>query len=161
MKINSINLIFAMFLTNASFSQVSLDTTAIRFKKKEQLKFEYKQIIIPTILIGYGIVGLESGQIKGFNSEIKEEVSEHIDEKVTIDDFSQYFSIASLYGLQGLGIKGKNKIKDKTIILATSYILMGLTVNMLKKQLLLNVQMDQVSILFPQDILPQHLWEQS
>lgn len=133
MKINSINLIFAIFLTNASFSQVSLDTTAIKFKQKEQLKFEYKQLIIPIILVGYGIVGLGNGQIKGFNSEIKEEVSEHIDQKVTIDDFSQYFSMTSLYGLDVLGIKGKNNIKDKTIILATSYLLMGLTVNSLKK----------------------------
>lgn len=107
----------------------AIDTAAV----EKNTKFNYKQLIIPTVFIGYGIIGLESGQIKGFNSGVREEVNEHIDEKVTVDDFSQYLPIASLYGLSALGVKGKHGTKDKTIILATSYLLMGLTINAFKQ----------------------------
>lgn len=99
----------------------------------KKVGFKYQQLIIPTVFIGYGVIGLESGQIKGFNSGLSQEVKEHIDEKITIDDFSQYAPMVSLYALPALGIKSKNSVKDKTIILATSYILMGFTVNAFKQ----------------------------
>jgi hypothetical protein len=118
------------FVSNAQ--QVS-DTIPSQKKDSVQLKFKYKSLIIPAVFIGYGIIGLESGQIKGFNSGISNEVTEDIDEKTSIDDFSQYTPIAAYYGLSALGVKGKNNFKDKTIILATSYLLMGLTINAFKK----------------------------
>jgi len=120
-----------LVISYTSYSQVTPDTIAV--KQKAVIRFNYKQVIIPITLISYGIIGLESVQIKGVNSEIKAEATEHIDKKITIDDFSQYLPIGSLYGLSALEIKGKNSIKDKTIILATSYLLMGLTVNIFKK----------------------------
>lgn len=95
--------------------------------------FNYKQILLPTLLISYGVIGIESDQLKLFNTEIKEEVNEHIDEKLTIDDFAQYAPAVTVIGLDALGIKGKHSVKDKAIILSTSYILMGLTVNTLKR----------------------------
>ncbi len=133
MKINKITkFIFLLFVSSISFAQNSvIDTSKVEGNK--QLKFNYKQLILPSVFIGYGIIGLESGQIKGFNSGISTEVSEHIDEKISIDDFFQYLPMASFYGLSALGIKSKNNTKDKTIILTTSYILMGLTVNAFKK----------------------------
>lgn len=95
-------------------------------------KFNYKQIIIPVTLLGYGIIGIESDQLKFFNTEIREEVGEHIDEKITIDDFSQYAPLAAVYALNLAGIKGKNNLKDRTTIAATSYIIMASTVLALK-----------------------------
>ncbi len=118
------------FVSNAQ----SVSDTILRQKTDSiQFKFKYKSLIIPAVFIGYGIVGLESGQIKGFNSVISAEVTEDIDDKTSIDDFSQYAPIAAFYGLSALGVKSKNTFKDKTIIFATSYLLMGLTVNAFKK----------------------------
>jgi hypothetical protein len=97
------------------------------------LKFNYKQLIIPGVLIGYGFIGLESDWLKGFNSQIRDEVKEDIDNKITIDDFSQYAPAASVYVLNAMGIKGKNNLKDRSIILATSYLMMSTTVFALKK----------------------------
>ena len=71
--------------------------------KKDSLKtFNYNSLIIPTALINYGVIGIESDQIKDFNFEIKEEINEHIDEKITIDDFSQYAPAAAVYALNYL-----------------------------------------------------------
>ncbi|MGC4039951.1 MAG: phosphatase PAP2 family protein [Flavobacterium sp.] len=119
---------FQIFAQQSSDS-TSIDTAAI----EKKIDFKYQQLIIPAVFIGYGIIGLESGQIKGFNAGIRDEVVEDIDEKTSIDDFSQYAPAASLYILPALGVKSKNNLKDRTIILATSYLLMGLTVNAFKK----------------------------
>jgi hypothetical protein len=95
-------------------------------------KLGYKQLIIPATLIGYGIVGLESHQLLYYNKEIREEVKESIDEKLTIDDFSQYTPAASVYALNAFGIKGKNNFRDRTIVLGTSYLILSASVLGLK-----------------------------
>lgn len=95
-------------------------------------KFNYKSLIIPTSLIGYGIVGLESHSLLNLNSEVKEEITENIDNKITIDDFSQYSPLVTVYALNLAGIKGKNESKDRTILLGTAYVIMGATVNIIK-----------------------------
>ncbi|MCM4152606.1 PAP2 family protein [Arenibacter sp. N53] len=96
---------------------------SLTFPSKHE--FKYQSLMVPISLITYGIVGIESDGLKLFNSEIKEEVNEHIDRNITIDNFSQYAPALSVYGLNLLGVKGKNDFKDRTIILATSYLIMS------------------------------------
>lgn len=111
-----------------SFAQQAIDSTKIN----KDLKFNYKQLIIPSALMTYAIIGIESDQIKLYNTNIREEVLDDIDKKTSIDDFSQYAPAAAVYGLNLAGIQGKNNFKDRTIILATSYLLMASTVTGLK-----------------------------
>lgn len=98
----------------------------------QNIKFKYKQLIIPAALISYGFIGLESHPIQNINTKIRDEVKEDIDQKITIDDFSQYAPAASVYALNAMGIKGKNRFKDRTIIMATSYAIMASSVFALK-----------------------------
>ncbi len=120
--------LFGLFSANAqqNDSIAKIDSTS------NHLKFNYKQLIAPSILIGYGVIGLESHQLLSFNSQIKEEVTEDIDEKITIDDFSQYAPAASVYALNAFGVKGKNNMRDRSVILVTSYAIMATTVLTLK-----------------------------
>lgn len=90
-----------------------------------QLKFSIKQLIIPAVLMTYGIVAIESDYLKLINVELRDELKESIDDKFTIDDFSQYAPMASVYILNNIGVEGKNNLKDRSIILATSYALMA------------------------------------
>lgn len=99
----------------------------------KNIKFKYQALIIPAALMGYGIIGLESHTLKGINSDTKKELRDHIDEKISIDDFSQYGPFLSVYVLNAAGIKGKNNFADRTIILASAYLIMGATVNLVKK----------------------------
>jgi len=108
------------------------DSVAVSIPKSGNLKFNYKQLIIPGILIGYGAIGLGSDQLISFNTQIRDEVKEDIDNKITVDDFSQYAPAASVYALNVLGIQSKNNFKDRTMIMATSYIIMTGTVLGLK-----------------------------
>jgi len=125
--------VFLFFMVSSiGFAQQIKDSLARNEPKENNKKFKFKQLIIPTVLIGYGVIGIESDGLKFVNSGIKEEVNENIDEKITIDDFSQYAPALSVYGLNALGIKGKHNFKDRTIILGTSYLLMSATVLSLK-----------------------------
>ena len=118
---------------DASVSEQAKQTDTDSISKKDNThEFKFKKLIIPAALIGYGIIGIESDQLKLFNTQIKEEVNEDIDEKITIDDFSQYAPALSVYGLNALGIKGKHNFKDRTIILGTSYLIMSASVLSLK-----------------------------
>ncbi|WP_445716329.1 phosphatase PAP2 family protein [Flavobacterium sp.] len=131
-KINFLNIVLLLFFSSASKAQEIKTDTINTLQECNSHQFKFKQLIIPTVLIGYGVIGIESDGLKFINSGIKEEVNENIDRKITIDDFSQYLPAASVYGLNAMGIKGKHNFKDRTIILGTSYLLMSATVLSLK-----------------------------
>lgn len=95
-------------------------------------KFKPLQLVVPGTLIGVGIIGLESDWLKFQNREIRDELQENIDHRLTIDDFTQYAPMAATYGLNLCGIKGKHGYGDLTIILGTAYALMGTTVYAMK-----------------------------
>jgi len=98
----------------------------------KNIRYKHSALIIPTVLIGYGLIGIESDGLKNWNAEFKEEINEHIDERLTIDDYSQYVPSLAVYALEAFGVKGKNNLRDKTTILATSYLIMTTTVTSLK-----------------------------
>lgn len=100
--------------------------------KSSPYKFKPIQLIVPSTLIGVGIIGLESDWLKHQNHEIREELQENIDHRLTIDDFIQYAPITATYGLNICGIKGKHDYGDLTIILGTAYALIGSTVYAMK-----------------------------
>ena len=119
--------------TFMSFGQMSNITDTTKINLPKDVKFNYKQLIIPSILIGYGFIGLESDQLKGYNLDIRNEIVEDIDKKITIDDFLQYSPAFSVYVLNNIGIKGKNNLKNRSVILATSMFMVFSTVSALKK----------------------------
>ena len=96
-------------------------------------KFKYKQLILPVTLIGIGTMGLKNHWLKYQNREIKDELTENINRKTTIDNFSQYAPMAAVYGLNLIGIHGYHNFADRTIILSTSYLIMGIAVNSIKR----------------------------
>lgn len=98
----------------------------------EPYKFRYSQLIIPVTLIGVGIIGLESDWLKFQNREVRDELQENIDHRITADDFTQYIPMAAAYGINLCGVRGKHGYGDLTIILGTAYALMGTTVYAMK-----------------------------
>jgi hypothetical protein len=121
---------------NDSLSKLNLSKTLIpdsaKHTRTDKYHFRSRQLILPTILVGTGIMGLTSDWMEYQNHEMKDELRENIDKKITIDDFSQYAPFISVYALDLCGVKGEHNLRDYTAILATSYLLMGVTVNALK-----------------------------
>jgi len=98
----------------------------------ESCKLKPTKLIIAGSLVGIGIIGLESDWLKYQNREVRDELQENIDHRVSIDDITQFAPAVTMYGLGMSGLKGKHSILDQTIILGTAYALMGLSVNTLK-----------------------------
>lgn len=89
----------------------SWKTTTVR---KE---FPYKTLLLPSMLVVYGVNTLRSDGFKNFNEEVKEEVwTEHAHKQMHIDNYLQYAPAAAVYALNAAGIKGKNNFRDRTII---------------------------------------------
>lgn len=121
-----------LFLLIIGFSVQSQTISTDSTQVSKDLKFKYEALIIPAVLIGVGVIGLESHTLKDLNQTTKDELREHIDQKISIDDFSQYSPMVAVYVLNAAGIQGKNNLRDRSIILATSYLIMGGTVNIIK-----------------------------
>ena len=115
-----------------SIAQLQVDKDSITVNTCNTSHFNFKSLIVPVALIGYGVIGIESDQIQLFNKQIRDEVTEDIDEKISIDDFSQYAPAVSVYALNLAGVKGKNNMHDRSVILATSYVILSSTVLGLK-----------------------------
>ncbi|NQX54488.1 phosphatase PAP2 family protein [Pedobacter panaciterrae] len=128
---NNIIIVLFLFLSvlKVNGQSVSIDST----KKITNTQSKYKSLIIPTVLIGYGIAGLTSPALKDINISVKNEFREHDDKKVNWDDYAQYSPFLSVYALNAMGVHGKNNFKDRTIVLATAYLIMGGSVNIIKK----------------------------
>jgi len=101
--------------------------------KTQNFKFNYKSAIIPSVFIGYGIIGIDNDVLKRINYDIQEELNGQRDNNLKIDDVSQFAPSLTVYGLNALGIQGKNDFKDRTIILGTASLIMGSTVTAMKK----------------------------
>lgn len=95
-------------------------------------KFKPAQLIAPTVLISVGVIGLESDWLKYQSHEIRDELQENIDRRLTFDDYAQYAPIAAVYALDLFGVRGRHDALRQTVILGTAYALMGIAVNSLK-----------------------------
>lgn len=126
-------LVLFLFISSFHFASAQTNSIVDTISVSQNIKFSYKSLIVPSLLIGYGIVGLESDGIKGWNLGIRNEVVEDIDNKLTIDDFIQYAPAVSVYALNNLGVKGKNNLKERSIVLGTSMVFVLTTVTALKK----------------------------
>jgi hypothetical protein len=91
----------------------------------------YKQLMAPTLLIGFGSLGLASDGIKSVNRSVRTAMNG--DEGTTIDDYTRYAPVLSVYALNLAGIKGKNNFRDRTVIMLTSNLLAVGTSLALKK----------------------------
>ena len=137
MKNNKL-LLLILILLSFSYRIFLQELSADSITLNRNVEFNYSGLIIPTVLIGYGVIGLESDRLKIWNSEIQEELDEKIDKKLPIDDFTQYAPALSVYALDAMGIEGKNNFRDKTTILATSILIMATTVTTLKRTTKIN-----------------------
>jgi len=120
-------LVFSMFSLFTGFAQEKIifgKDTLFNQSLVTQKSSVYKQLILPTVLIGYGVVGLANDGIKDLNHTVRSRVTKDADGGTTIDDYSRYAPLVSVYALNLIGVKGKHNYKDLTVIVATSHLIM-------------------------------------
>ena len=101
--------------------------------KINKSNIKIKSLVLPVAAIAYGFISLENDGLKKLNTSTKAEITESHSGPVTkLDNYLQYAPAAAVYGLNALGIKGKNNFRDRTIIYALSTVITTAVVTPLK-----------------------------
>lgn len=93
-------------------------------------QFGLKQLIIPTMLIGYGAVAINNPTLYDFDHDVRDDLKHNT--HTDIDQFTLYMPAAAVYALNAFGVKGKHNFKDRTIVFATAFLISNITVKTLK-----------------------------
>ena len=100
----------------------------------KETKITLKSFYLPAALITYGIVSLESHNLRELNHKVREEVYlENPHKKLGVDDYLQYAPAVAVYGLNIAGVKGLNNFRDRTLIYLMSDIILNVAVSGGKK----------------------------
>jgi hypothetical protein len=79
----------------------------------------------PAILMSAGLIAFTDNELLG-NQEIREERNEHMPAfRTHVDDYIQYAPIVAVYGLNALGVKGKNDFVNRSLLLVKSELIMA------------------------------------
>ena len=128
MKKTSFVLVFILMYFNV-FSQTKSQDT---LQQQKKIKVSYKALIIPVSLIGYGALSLYKDRLTKLDTSIRNNINSDNEKTFPLDEGTQSLAFISVYGLNLFGVKGKNNFKDRSIVLATAYLLMGSSVTVLK-----------------------------
>lgn len=140
-KILSLSITLIPF--NRSFAQVENEDSisgkiiykpTINWQISESKKpFPTTKFVVPALLLTYGFTTTEIKGFKNVNEEVKEELySEHPHKQVRIDNWLQFTPAAAIYGLNGLGIKSKDNLRDASMVFLLSNVFLNSTVYSLK-----------------------------
>src|SRR5262249_12469092 len=129
MKKEVLILTAALLMINNSFGQL----TDSSLEKANVYSFHFRSLTVPVVLAGYGFATLGQPILKGLNQSTSNEIKEdHPMFRNHLDDYLQYTPALAVYGLNAMGIKGKNNFRDRTMILLMSEFFMGTSVTLLK-----------------------------
>lgn len=119
--------------TAGDSSSLQKKTDSALYVKTNEKSKRWRAVILPAGLITYGFISLNSDPLKDFDMNLKNEIREDNPNFHTpIDNYLQYAPAMMVYGLDAMGIKGKNNIRDQTMIYLLSNAMMGVTVQSLK-----------------------------
>ena len=129
MKKISFILVFILMHFNAVSQTKKQDT----LYQQKNIDFNYKALIIPASLIGYGTLSLYNDKLTNGDASIRNNINSDNEKTFPLDEGTQSLAFLSVYGLNLFGVKGKNNFKDRSIVLATAYLIMGSSVTVLKR----------------------------
>ena len=118
---------FPKYKQEYSIMPVSMD---IKLKHPKKIKIPHANLVISGVLISYGIVAQYAKPLVQLDMNIRHSVSEI--EFVKYDDYFQYAPILGVYAFDLAGVKAKHNLRDRTIVMATSYLLMSASIQTMK-----------------------------
>lgn len=135
-------LITVVFLITVTSQISSRETDTIRINTSSEnnappksafLNAPYTRLIIPAVFISYGAFAQNQHCLKQLNLRIHQEASKHFTGKLHADDYIQYVPAIAVYGLDFAGVKAKHNIRDRTFLIASSYLFSSACVQTLKR----------------------------
>jgi membrane-associated phospholipid phosphatase len=101
-------------------------------KRKSTGKMLARNFAAPVVLIGLGVHSAYDGKIIDRHKVYNWRTANHPEFHSSLDDYLQYAPIGFVYGLDWAGVKAKNDLINRTLLLAKSEILMGVVIRILK-----------------------------
>ncbi len=131
---------------NAQAQQATTDTTkkniADTLKKDlltapdtvQHLHSKFGSLIPPAALMGYGVVSFYAKPLRHLDRYVFREADEHnFVTRSTLENYFQYAPVIITYGVNLVGVHGKNTFVDRTLIYVMSQGMMQLALNTLKR----------------------------
>jgi hypothetical protein len=97
--------------------------------------FPYKSLAVTSVLVTYGFLSIHNKDLQQVNEKVKEEVytDRGSTKKTPIDTYLVFAPIAAVYGLNAMGINGKNNFRDRSMLIGLSELIAGTAVFTVKK----------------------------
>ena len=132
MIISRITLIIPLFLS-FSLHSTAQETDTVKVFKSDPRHQKLVAFIPGAVAVTYGFVALNSNWFRKLDYHIYEKLNErHPGYHTAADDYMRYVPAAAVYGLDLLGIKGRNNFRDKTALLLISATLTSGSLQILK-----------------------------
>lgn len=127
-------LLVGVFMSSQAQNSVqdSLGNAAYSVDWDRTHRLKLREVLIPIALVGISALYVGSDWFVAQKESVQDFLSAQGKNRVKVDDYLQYTPMAAVYGLNLLGVKGEHAFKDRTIILAMSYVTMGVAVNAMK-----------------------------
>jgi len=94
--------------------------------------YEWKQLIVPSVMVGYGIGSQFIKPLIRLDKQVAADISKNQIKEFPIEDMLQYFPTASVYAFDLFGSKPKHAVRDYTLVLASSHLIMAGIVQTMK-----------------------------
>lgn len=102
-------------------------------KRKTIFNRRGSKFILPTLFIAYGTAArFNQLPIRQFDYDIEHEINKRVTDRYRIDDYFEYGMPVLAYGLGFIPGAGKHNFRDRTLAMATSFIVMKGSVELLK-----------------------------
>lgn len=95
-------------------------------------KSSAQQFMIPAVFIGYGIATQFVAPLKELDRSLHRNLGQSIHHRITLDDYLQYAPAVNVYALDLLGVKAKHSFGDRTLLMASAYLLTATVVQTMK-----------------------------
>jgi membrane-associated phospholipid phosphatase len=117
------------FIIFANAAHAQSDSLHFRYDVPPQRNASYGRLILPAALIAYGAATQVSPVLKRLDKHANNEIHHS---RTMIDDYVQYAPALAVYGLDLVGIKARNSLRDRTFVMASSYLIMTAAVHAVK-----------------------------
>ena len=114
-------------------AQIDTVYTPTDSKKKSVINATYSGFIIPVVFISYGVLTHYQDCLQQFDHKTSQSAAKHFSDKMCADDYTQYIPAVAVFGLDIMGIKAKHNFRDRTFLMASSYLLSTLSVQTMKR----------------------------
>jgi len=130
-----ISIFLMLNLSAICYSQTSIDTSKLIVAPSiASNDYGIQSFFIPGLMVGYGVLSVNSSFFKKINEYTDIHTTHSTKGASTrLDDILQFSPAIVLYGLNVAGIKGRNNVKDQTLVYMMSNVLLNVSVQTIKK----------------------------